>query len=390
MTESPCKILLVEDEGLLAANLIDELNHLGFSAEAVSSGERALSTIAVDRPDLVLMDIKLKGHLDGIQTSLRIKDRYGIPVVYLTAHADHETVARACPSEPFGYLVKPIDERELMATVQAALFRSRAEQQLRKAEEERRQLEAKLLEAQRLESLGVVAAGVAHDFNNLLAVIVGHAGLLESALASDLPAQESVRKIVTASQRGTELCRQMMVYAGTGLRDTSPFSLATITQEMVDLLRASIRSDAQLELSLRADVPMVHGDPGQIRQVIMNLVINASEALAGEPGFIRVTVGTKVLTGEDLATAAVTVPACQPGEFVFLEISDTGIGMTQETLARIFDPFFTTKFLGRGLGLAVVSGIVRAHKGALAVRSQPGQGTSFCLFLPDALPTTAL
>jgi two-component system, cell cycle sensor histidine kinase and response regulator CckA len=385
MTECRCKILLVEDEGLLAANLIEELGQLGYSAEAVNSGEKALSTIAEDRPDLVLMDIKLKGHMDGIQTSLHIKDHFGIPVIYLTAHADQDTVDRACPTEPFGYLVKPVDERELAATVQAALYRSRAEQQLRKTEEERRQMEAELRERQKLETLGVVAAGVAHDFNNLLAVIMGHAGLLEGTLPEDFPERESLRKIVIASQRGAELCRQMLVFAGPSLRVDSPFSIGSIAQEIVDLLRVSIPPDVELEISLPPGLPMVRGDPGQMRQVIMNLVMNASEALSDKAGCIRVTAGTRPLTREALAAAAVTAVACQPGEFVFLEISDTGCGMSQEALGRIFDPFFTTKFLGRGLGLAVVSGIVRAHRGALTVQSHPGQGTSFCLLLPAAV-----
>jgi signal transduction histidine kinase len=385
MTQSRNRILLVEDEGLLAANLIEELDRLGYSAEAVNSGEKALSAIAGNPPDLVLMDIKLKGPLDGIQTSRHINDRFRIPVIYLTAHADQATVDRACPTEPFGYLVKPVDERELSATVQAALHRARAEQHRRKLEEEGRQVEARLREAQRLETLGVVVAGVAHEFNSLLTVILGHAGLLETALPEALPERESARRIVTASQRGAELCRQMMLYAGTRRRVNSPFSLADMVEGIVDLLRASIHPEAKLELSLPPDLPMVRGDPSQIRQVIMNLVINASESMSGNPGQIRVTFGTTVQTRETLSAAAVAEATCPPGEFVFAEVSDTGCGMDRETLRRIFDPFFTTKFLGRGLGLAVVSGIVRAHEGALTVQSEPGIGTSFCLLLPVAL-----
>jgi two-component system, cell cycle sensor histidine kinase and response regulator CckA len=382
MVEMRHKILLVEDEGLLAANLTEELDQLGYSAAAVNSGEKALSKIAEDRPDLVLMDIKLKGQLDGIETSMRIKDHFKIPVIYLSAHADQATLDRACPTEPYGYLVKPVDERELAATVRTALSRSQAEQQLRRLEEERWRTEGELREAQKLEMLRAVAAGVAHDFNNLLAVIMGHAGLLEQTLPEDSPERESLHKIRNATQRGAELCKQMMVYAGNGLRLNSRFSIGAIAQEITDQVRESLPPGAELETNLASDLPLVCGDPGQIRQLIMNLVLNASEAISGQAGHIRVTTGTRHLTREALSAAAVTDSACQPGEFVFLEVSDTGCGMTQETIRRIFDPFFTTKFLGRGLGLAVVSGIVRAHKGALMVQSQPGQGTTFCMLLP--------
>ena len=251
----------------------------------------------------------------------------------------------------------------------------------RRAEQERLDWERKLQQTQKLESLGVLAGGIAHDFNNLLTGILGHASLAISDLPPWSPLREPLQQIETSSLRAAELCKQMLAYAGKGQFCLQLVDLSTLVAETTHLLQISISKRAQLRFELAGRVPRVKGDATQIRQVIMNLVINASDALGEKDGLIVARTGRAHMEAAELATLSHGA-ALEPGEYVFLEIADTGCGMAPEVVARIFDPFFTTKFTGRGLGLAAVLGIVRGHKGALQVKSQPGQGTSFRMLLP--------
>jgi len=500
------KILIVEDESLVAADLEDRLTRLGYGVTGIAdNGTDALRVAREDRPDIALMDINIIGPMDGIQVAGELRSQLCMPVVFLTSHADRGTLERACATEPFGYLVKPFEERDLTATIETAFHRYQAEQRLRKMgpwlattlrsiadaviatdlsgritfvnppaesltgwklhealgrdflevfrafkgpdrqtmndiaqraihsgigfeldedivllarddretpiddsaapirddsgqvtgaivvfrdktdrlrlEEERRRLDEKTREAQKLESLGLVAGGVAHDFNNLLTVIMGHLSILEESLPEHFSRRDSLRQIHDAAERGAALGRQMLAYVGLGFRSSANFDLGKLAANITALLHG-VSTKAELELNIAPDLPSVFGDLSQIRQVIMSLVINASDALGDQPGQIRVIVGTTRVTRQMLSTAAIAPAGCQEGEHVFLEVADTGCGMSRTTLARIFDPFFTTKFIGRGLGLAAASGIVRAHKGVLTVESTIGAGSSFRLMLP--------
>jgi len=251
----------------------------------------------------------------------------------------------------------------------------------KKAEEERENLQSKMLEAQKLESLGVLAGGIAHDFNNLLTVIMGNASL---ARESPSMVKDSLEQIETATQRAADLCRQMLAYAGKSRTTMESTDLNNIVTETVHLLRLSISKNATLDFALAQQSLPVEADTSQIRQVIMNLVINASDALGNSAGRIRVSTSRVQVTADMLREARLGEDL-SPGEFVSFEVQDDGCGMNADTLARIFDPFFTTKFAGRGLGLAAVLGIVRAHKGAFFVQSTVGKGSVFRMLLP---PTT--
>lgn len=254
---------------------------------------------------------------------------------------------------------------------------------LREAETARRTFERKLLETQKLESLGILAGGVAHDFNNLLTGILGHAGLARAQLAYDDPAQDSLARIETASHRAADLCRQMLAYAGRGRLTVQSVSLSELARDTASLLKLSLARRARLRFDLAPALPRVVADPVQIRQIIMNLLINASEALVDGDGDIHLS--TRLVHADAaLFASCVFSPELPPGDYAGLEVSDSGKGMDADTLARIFDPFFSTKFTGRGLGLAAVLGIVRGHAGALQVTSSPGAGTTFRLFLPVA------
>ncbi|MFO0946194.1 MAG: response regulator [Planctomycetota bacterium] len=242
-------------------------------------------------------------------------------------------------------------------------------------------LEAQVRYAQKLESLGVLAGGIAHDFNNLLTGILGHADLALLDLPEDSPAHSSISQILVGARRAADLAKQMLAYSGKGRFVVEHVDLAEVVREMSGLLEISVSKKGTIRYRYDAFIPPIEADATQMRQVVMNLILNASEAIGNEGGNIDVRVGCCECTQEFLAASVVDdkLPA---GRYVYLEVEDTGVGMSEETLARIFDPFFTTKFTGRGLGLAAVLGIVRGHKGSIQVSSVPGQGTTFRVLIP--------
>ena len=250
-----------------------------------------------------------------------------------------------------------------------------------KAEEERTKLDSQMREAQKLESLGVLAGGIAHDFNNMLVTILGYADLAQEDLPAGSPVGGFLHQIVESSRRAADLCNQMLAYAGKGKFVIGPVNLSQLVQDTTKLLRVSISKKATMSLGLTSDLPSVMADANQMRQVIMNLVMNASDAMGEESGSISVAT-TLVQADRDDLNSMMLGNELQPGPYVSLEVTDTGCGMDEATRGRIFEPFFTTKFTGRGLGLAAVLGIVRSHGGALRVESAPGEGTTFRILFP--------
>jgi PAS domain S-box-containing protein len=266
--------------------------------------------------------------------------------------------------------------------------RKLAEENALRAEEERRKLELSVLQAQKLESLGVLAGGIAHDFNNLVTTILGNADLARSHLEATHPAGPHLDDIDCAGRRAADLCRQMLAYSGKGRFVIQPVSLNEVVTEMEQLLSVSTSKKALVTRNFAADLPSTMADGTQLRQVVMNLITNASEAIGDQEGTITLRTGALICDRDYFSDVVGDPHQHLPGRYVYLEVADTGAGMDAETLARIFDPFFSTKFAGRGLGLAAVLGIVRGHKGALKVSSQVGQGTTFRILLParDVVP----
>ena len=260
-----------------------------------------------------------------------------------------------------------------------AVFRDLTEQ--KRAETERAALERQLFQAQKMESLGVLAGGIAHDFNNLLMGVLGHAGLALEQLNPLHPVKRNLEAIQKAGQRAADLTRQMLAYSGRGQFEVRNLDLSAQVEEMLHLLEVSLPKTVVLNLGLRKGLPAVTADASQLQQVIMNLVINAAEAIGDASGTITLATGAQHVT-ESAARTMLVGQDVPPGPYVYLEIADTGCGMDQDTLSRIFEPFFTTKFTGRGLGLSAIMGIVRGHKGALRVYSEPGHGTTFKVLLP--------
>jgi PAS domain S-box-containing protein len=232
------------------------------------------------------------------------------------------------------------------------------------------------LARQKLESLGVLAGGVAHDFNNLLGSVIANSELVLSELPDGSPAAYGVESIKTVAGRAAEIVRQMMSYAGHGDTVFEPVDLSALLHEMVEFLKVSISKRATLKITLPQELPAVRANAAQLRQVILNLITNASEGLGEQEGVISITAARLQSGPSDSA------PNLCRGDYVRLEVSDTGCGMTEETQSKIFDPFFSTKFAGRGMGLAVVKGVVHSHDGAINVVSAPGRGSRFEILLP--------
>ncbi|MCI0341281.1 MAG: PAS domain S-box protein [Planctomycetales bacterium] len=251
----------------------------------------------------------------------------------------------------------------------------------RRAAAERARMEAQLHQARKLESLGIFAGGLAHDFNNLLAAILGNARLALDDLPEDSPARVPVANLERAARRATELTAQMLAFSGQGRFAASPVDLSAVAEESAALLETVLSRKAALRLDLAEALPRLSGDPSQLRQVVMNLLKNASDALGGKAGEILVRTARGSVARGSLGPGWLGETAIE-GPIIALEVTDTGAGMDAETRERLFDPFFTTKRGGRGLGLAVVLGIVRRHHGAIAVESAPGRGTTVRVFLP--------
>ncbi|TAL36113.1 MAG: hybrid sensor histidine kinase/response regulator [Spirochaetes bacterium] len=491
------QILIVEDEPILALDIMETLERHGFSdIHMVSSGEEALRHIERNRVSLVLMDIYLQGSLDGVQTVELLKKHGDFPVIYLTASTDDATMQRAKITAPFGYIHKPFKERELLVTIEMALYKHDIDEQLREREEQyrkffeedltgnfiaradgaltacnpaflrlfgfgsveaalganlgerfpeghswetflravrdrgkleyfeselraldgtiiytvgnfigrfdgegvlahihgyifddtrRKTLEQQFLQSQKMEAIGRLAGGIAHDFNNLLAVISGYSELLASHLRPEDPLSKDVSAIVHASEQASMLTRQLLAFSRNSVMRMEIVNINTVIAGMESMLQRLIGAAITLKTSLAPRAWKVEVDPGQIEQVIMNLVINARDAMA-KGGTLTVSTASEVIRDDPALHFIV-----RPGAYTVLSVEDTGTGMDEATISRIFEPFFTTKPKGEGtgLGLSTVYGIVTQCGGGIRVTSAPGAGTRFDVYLPRASRTDA-
>jgi signal transduction histidine kinase len=389
MTASPARsVLIVEDEGVFAEDLRDSLAELGYDAFAIaSSSDEAMQHVTARCPDIILMDIRIDGERDGIDTAAHLRAHYDVPIVYLTAHADDATIARAKSTDPYGYLVKPVKAGELRSAIELSLHRHELDRKLRERDRMQRQLEV----ADRMASLGTLTAGLAHEINNPLAVVIANTDYLRGeieAVRHELHTGAASRGELTArldevSQIQTEVCAAG-ARIGKIVADLREF--ARPAEPMVNeadvgrAIRWAVRATAH-EFRHRArlvhddaGLPMVRGDEGRLGQVFVNLLRNAAQAIA--PG--RLTEHEVAIRGR------------VEGDRVTVEVRDNGPGIHPEHVARIFEPFFTTKPIGEGtgLGLSVCHGIVTSLGGEIQVDSKPGEGATFRISL-RALPGKA-
>jgi two-component system cell cycle sensor histidine kinase/response regulator CckA len=495
---APVSILVVEDEAIIAREIATRLSRLGYLvAGTCRSGEEAIRETASKLPALVLMDIKLKGEMDGIQAAGEIHTRFDVPVVYVTSYSDAETLKRVKATDPFGFIVKPIAENALPSAIEMALSKHRLHQELKAnfaflfttlksigdaviatnrdgqvchlntaaetltgwSEEEalgedidtvihlvaeesnepisvfgetglkehrvpgspstallvfesgasipiertaapisvdgvvlgdivvfrdisvRRGLEQKLREAQKMETVGRLAGGVAHDFNNLLTVILGYGNEIRSQLAPNDSAWSSLKHIESAATCGAAVTRRLLSFSGIQVSEPQLLNLNATIVGLAGMFERLVGEWIRMETSLGAENATILGDKNQIEQLLMNLVLNARDAMPAG-GQIRIATRDETISPAAAAGKALHV---KPGPYCILTVEDNGVGIDEDFLPLIFEPYFTTKKVGSsGFGLSEVHSVVRQSGGEIQVSSMPGAGTTFEVYFPRA------
>ena len=384
MSDGAQKILLVEDDKAQAELICRAFDMVDspYELTVTHSLAEARRALAREFPDLLITDLQLP---DGRGTELLTPEQAEdppFPMVVLTSHGNEKVAVEAMKAGALDYVVKTAD---VLFAIPRFAERALREWGLitdrKRAVEERRRIEMRMQHAQKLESLGVLAGGIAHDFNNLVMAIMGHVEIALLDLPGDSPVGESLRDIETVAARASELCRQLLAYSGKDRFVVEPLDLNRLVAEMVQLLETVISKKAHLDLQLSNSLPSIEASSAQLRQVVMNLITNASDALGGQTGTISIQTGLTEATDHILSQNILEDPL-PAGLYVFVEVSDTGCGMDDETQTKLFDPFFTTKASGRGLGMAAVKGIVQSHKGAISLSTEKGKGTTFRILFP--------
>lgn len=486
------RIQIVEDEGVVALDIRRHLESFGYSVTGThASGESAIAAFPEEDPNLVLMDIRLQGEMDGIEAAQIIRDRHRVPVIILTAFADEKTIERAKFIEPFGYIIKPFEERELRTNIEMAIFRHNLEKKLQESEEryrkffqddlsadfvaddsgtliacnrsfveyfrfknsdeaegtniknrfvdqeraeqfwrdlnqkkrlelqelelirndntpitmlanivadstengslqeikgylidisKRKELEQQLRQAQKLEAIGRLAGGVAHDFNNILTVILGYTTILHEKLKDDDESfKNEVKGIEDAANRASSLTRQLLAFSRRQILRPKQVNVNELVKNLERMISRLITEDISIHHYLFAEPDTVWVDPGQLEQVIMNLTVNARDALP-DGGTINIKTENCILK-EAVPSPMGNIPS---DEYVCLSVQDSGVGIAPHHIKMIFEPFFTTKEeeKGTGLGLSTVYGIVKQSNGFIQVNSEPNRGTRFRIYFP--------
>ena len=369
------KIMIVEDNTTVALDCRACLESLGYEVTSIeASGEEAIAQVEVKQPDAVLMDIHLRDDIDGIEVAERIYSRFAIPVIFLSAYSDQNLLERAKCVGAFGYLIKPFEERELYATLEMALYKA-------KTEKERKQIEARLQQVQKVELMGTIAGGFAHQFNNALTVVNGNVDLIGMKIPGDEDVASYSQEIKESVARMSRLTAQFLAYGRGGKYQVERLSLSSFIRDALPLIRPALTSLVELKTDLGVDLYDLEADPTQLQMVFSAVLLNASEALE-DKGRISIRCSNSDII--ETQGGREKFPGLKPGKYACLKITDNGKGMDAETRKHIFEPFFTTKFLGRGLGMAAVYGIVKNHAGGIAVESEPGSGTTVEICLPAA------
>jgi two-component system, cell cycle sensor histidine kinase and response regulator CckA len=366
------KIFLIEDEAIVALDLKTNLERIGYSVNGnVPSGEEALKMLQTVKPDLIIMDIKLQGELDGIDTAAIINKRYGIPFIILSAYSDDGIIERAKHVEPYGYIIKPFGINNLRAAVEMAMYRAKMKTEVIK-------LETQLRQSEKLKAVGTLAGGIAHDFNNILTVILGYTTLIREKLTFNENIESDIDGIRNAAFRANSLTKHLLAFSRKQVLNPEHIEINLIIENISKMISRIIPDNILLSLIYNDENKIVYVDQSQIEQVLLNLALNARDAmpeggtLVLQSDFIKLDKDQFVTTG--------TVPR---GNYICISVKDDGVGISSKDYNHIFDPFFTTKSLhkGTGLGLASVYGIIKQSGGYIDVISEQGKGALFLIYL---------
>jgi signal transduction histidine kinase len=367
------RILIVEDERIIALHLRQQLTQLGYDVpNTVSSGDHALRRVEEAQPDLVLMDINLKGKLDGIATAVAIRRSYAIPIIYLTAYCTDETLARAAATHPDGYLLKPFSERELHAMIQVTLARRRTERETQAAQ-------GRLQQARKLAALRRLAGGVADEVDDLLTVLYGQLEVLGGHLVAEPLLAEPIRDAFSEAIEKERLIRRLFEFSGRRKLVPATISLQHLMARISGRLRQIMGGDIPIRMLMADDLWQARIDPDQLGHALANLIANAREAMQGG-GSLTIEAQNSVIDQNSLDSGA------GAGHYVLLSVTDTGTGMPEDVVERAFEPFFTTRASGgaSGLGLSLVFGFIQQSGGHISIDSKPGNGTTVRIYLPAA------
>jgi CheY-like chemotaxis protein len=421
-------LLIVDDNQQNLYLLQVLLSANGFQVEVAANGAEALAKARHAPPSMIISDI-LMPVMDGFSLcrAWKVDERLkNIPFIFYTAtYKDSKDEDFALSLGADRFIIKPVEPERFLALItetwtnyqagkpvappppaeEAEYYNEYNTVLIRKLEDkmlqleeanrnlerdineralleaERLEMERRLLHAQKLESLGVLAGGIAHDFNNLLMAVIGNLDLSLQHLSPSSAARLYIDRALHATRRGADLARQMLAYSGKGRFIITRMDLSELVRENTNLFRTAVSRNVSMNLWLTHELSAIEAEPGQVQQVIMNLITNASEAIGEKAGVITLITGVEAFDTVYLSKSRLNEkpPA---GRYVYVEVSDTGCGMDAETTRRLFDPFFTTKFAGRGLGMAVVLGVVQGHKGAIMVESVVGQGSTIRVLFP--------
>jgi len=362
---SKSKILIVDDQPTNLSILFDYLDRHKGKVFLAQNGQKALELAESKKPDIIVLDIIMPG-MDGYEVCKKLKSLENtreIPVIFMSALTETEHIVKGFEAGGVDYIIKPVQYQEAMARISTHL-------KIRYMEMERRQIEGKLRNAEKIESLNVMAGGIAHNFNNILSKALGYAELTFMSMPHDTTERKNIKKIIDSINRASDMTKEIITYTGANLFTLSMehVNMSRIVKEMQEVISNTVPVNHKVIYDLSENLPFINGDVSQISRLIKNLITNASEAIGNNEGTIIVKTGITECDREYLSSVN-TLHEPEEGLYVYLHIEDTGCGIGEDIRDKIFEPFFTTKFLGRGLGLSVVQGILRIHRGLIKVRT---------------------
>jgi len=367
------RILVVEDEQIVGKDIQSRLEQVGYEVpEIASTSVEAIEIAGRIKPDLIIMDIVLKGSKDGISTAEEIKSLYDIPIIYLTAYEDEKTLEKAKVTEPFGYILKPFSERELHATIEMALYKHRMDSKLRMAYEELKKTQQALIQAEKLAALGRLSSGIAHELRNPLANISASAQIALRAYGRDLCLKKYLDIIMRNSHNADRIIRELLDFASPKEMDFNEGSINQVLQHILVLVKPRCEEQkVDIITYIPEDLPKLKMNQRKLEQALLNFISNSIEAMTGGG---NLEISARHHDGSDEMT---------------ILIKDTGHGISAENKDKVFEPFFTTKDNGTGLGLSIAYQTIRSHSGAVTLESEPGKGTCVEIRLPIVPRTEA-